>query len=108
MAGNFVEGEGNVFEEIEVDEGEEILVENEKSIYEENEVVVLEDSEGENEHEIIHHKQKKRPFPDLRCKKLSSFCQNSEPVNGPLSHSDKKNLTILVFAQVQILDLRRK
>ncbi|CAG8828107.1 16769_t:CDS:1, partial [Dentiscutata erythropus] len=41
--------EGNVFEEIEIDEGEEILLGNERTVFEENEVVVLEDSEEENE-----------------------------------------------------------
>ncbi|KAF0542843.1 riboflavin-specific deaminase [Gigaspora margarita] len=48
MAGNFVEKEGNVFEEIAADEGE-VLVENERSLLEKNDVVVLEDSEKENE-----------------------------------------------------------
>ncbi|CAG8506302.1 18907_t:CDS:1, partial [Racocetra fulgida] len=47
MAGNFVEREGNVFEEIEVDE-DEVLVGNEKTVLEENDVIVLDDSEEEN------------------------------------------------------------
>ncbi|CAG8762254.1 37096_t:CDS:1, partial [Gigaspora margarita] len=49
MAGNF---EGNVFEEIDADEGE-VLVENERSLLEENNMVVLEDSEKENEIQLI-------------------------------------------------------
>ncbi|CAG8551961.1 14306_t:CDS:2, partial [Gigaspora rosea] len=45
---NFVEKEGNVFEEIAANEGE-VLVGNERSLLKENDVVVLEDSEKENE-----------------------------------------------------------
>ncbi|CAG8517036.1 16448_t:CDS:2 [Dentiscutata erythropus] len=53
MAGNFAKREGNVFEEIEIDEGKEILVGNERTVFEENEVVVLENSEEENEIQVI-------------------------------------------------------
>ncbi|CAG8733010.1 42484_t:CDS:2 [Gigaspora margarita] len=49
MAGNFG---GNVFEEIDADEGE-VLVKNKRSLLEENDVVVLEDSEKENEIQLI-------------------------------------------------------
>ncbi|CAG8849651.1 22714_t:CDS:2, partial [Racocetra persica] len=48
MAGNFVEREDNVFEEIEVDEGE-VLVGNKNTVLKENDVIVLDDSEKENE-----------------------------------------------------------
>ncbi|CAG8606883.1 5153_t:CDS:2 [Dentiscutata erythropus] len=57
MAGNFAEREENVFKEIEIDEGEEILVGNERTVFEENEVVVLEDSEEEN--------KRRMSFPDF-------------------------------------------
>ncbi|CAG8822578.1 16496_t:CDS:1, partial [Gigaspora margarita] len=43
---NFVEKEGNMFEEIAADE-DEVLVENKRSLLEENDMVVLENSEKE-------------------------------------------------------------
>ncbi|CAG8714873.1 17599_t:CDS:1, partial [Cetraspora pellucida] len=50
---NFAESERIVFEEIEIDEGEEVLVINERTVFEENEVVVLEDSEEDNKVQVI-------------------------------------------------------
>ncbi|CAG8842173.1 24732_t:CDS:2, partial [Racocetra persica] len=48
--------EDNVFEEIEVDEGE-VLVENKKTVLEENDVIVLDDSEEENEEIKVYTSQ---------------------------------------------------
>ncbi|CAG8562464.1 1201_t:CDS:2, partial [Cetraspora pellucida] len=50
---NFAERKGIVFEEIEIDEGKEVLVINERTVFEENKVVVLEDSEEDNEVQVI-------------------------------------------------------
>ncbi|CAG8776630.1 9206_t:CDS:2, partial [Dentiscutata erythropus] len=51
--GNFVVREGNVFEEIGVDESVGVLEGNERNVLEKNEVIVLEDSEEENEETLI-------------------------------------------------------
>ncbi|CAG8713982.1 16040_t:CDS:1, partial [Cetraspora pellucida] len=50
---NFAKREENVFEEIKIDEGEEVLMINERTVFEENEVVVLENSEEDNEVQVI-------------------------------------------------------